>query len=232
MSAGHDEHDEHEEHDAPPLLEGAPPRPRAYPTRKHVRCATCALPLALCFCETLEPIAQTTRVLVVQHRNEEAKTSNSARLAVKLLAHGALEVRGKKGAPPPVKPEGPRLALFPGGRPLAPSDAGALLVVPDGNWTQARRLACQDIALHDAELVALPAPAPSRFRLRRSPRPGAVCTFEAIAAAAGVLEGTLVEARMLEVFERFIALALAFREGGPIELIPSELRLARPSPAR
>lgn len=219
--------------DEPPRAPASPARAPAYPTRKHVRCQVCALPLALCFCDTLEPIARVTRVLVVQHRNEEAKTSNSARLAVRLVERGALEVRGKKGAPPPVKPEGPRLALFPGGRPLSAADVGALLVVPDGNWTQARRLACQDVALRDAELVTLPDPAPSRFRLRRSPRPGAVCTFEAIAAAAGVFEGPLVEARMLEVFERFIALALAFREGGPIELIPAELRrLARANDAR
>jgi DTW domain-containing protein YfiP len=89
---------------------------------------------------------------------------------------------------------------------LSPDDGcgePVVLLVPDGNWSQARRIVHRDPDARDAEAVRLPPGAPSRYRLRRSPREGTVSTLEAVARALAVLEGEAIErglARLLEVF--------------------------------
>jgi DTW domain-containing protein YfiP len=130
-----------------------------------------------------------------------------------------VRVRGVRGAPPPAPlPEGRRLALFPapGARELSPADAAGervVLLVPDGTWSQARRLLRRDEDLRDVEPVALPPAGPTRYGLRCTTREGAVCTIEAIARALAVLEGDAIEARLLELFDRFVERHRCVREG-------------------
>ena len=104
----------------------------------------------------------------------------------------------------------------PGARELVPADVavrGLVLLVPDGSWTQARKAIRRDPALAGVETVTLPPGPPSRYRLRRSPRDGGLCTLEAIARALAILEGPAVEARMLAVLDRFVERTLAVRSG-------------------
>jgi DTW domain-containing protein YfiP len=54
-----------------------------------------------------------------------------------------------------------------------------------------------------AEPVTLPPGPPSRYTLRAITRPGAVCTFEAIARALAILEGPAIEQAMMPVLEEF-----------------------------
>jgi DTW domain-containing protein YfiP len=108
--------------------------------------------------------------------------------------------------------------LFPqvGARLLGAADAAGepiVLLVPDGTWSQARRLLRRDDDLGGAEPVTLPPAAPSRYRLRRHVREGGLCTLEAIAQALAVLEGPEVEERLMGVLDRFVALALQARKG-------------------
>jgi DTW domain-containing protein YfiP len=148
-----------------------------------------------------------TRVVVLLHRNELWKTSNTGRLAVRALGGAELRIRGDVQAPAPAPaPHGPRRVLFPveGARVLAARDAGCVLVVPDGTWTQARRMARRDALVTDAEPVMLPPGPPSRYRLRRTEREGGLCTIEALSRALGVMEGPEVEAHLEAIFEIFV----------------------------
>ena len=167
-------------------------------------------------CAELPRLATRTRVLVVMHRREAYRTSNTGRLAVRVLENAERAVRGGRDAPPPApRPEGRRLVLFPAAdaRELSPSDAGAdvVLIVPDGTWSQAQRVLRREPCARDAEIVRLPPCAPTRYALRRNTRDGALCTFEAIAAALAILEGGDVERRMLACLDQFLARALAIR---------------------
>ncbi|MFO0754990.1 MAG: tRNA-uridine aminocarboxypropyltransferase [Byssovorax sp.] len=176
-------------------------------SRRTARCSACWLPSALCICTYLPRLSTRTRVIIVMHRREAVTSTNTGRLAAQILDGAELRVRGRKDAPePPPLPEGRRLTLFPreGARPLGPEDAGAVLLVPDGTWSQARRLVLRDDVLRAGEVVSLPDVAPSQYGLRRHAREGALCTLEAVARALGVLEGALIEAALLTALARFV----------------------------
>jgi DTW domain-containing protein len=189
-------------------------------SRRLPRCAGCWLPLALCLCAELPRLRVRTRLVVVMHRREAITSSNTGRLAVRSIEGAWLRVRGRiEDAEQEPLPEGRRLALFPGpfARVLGPGDAQGeplTLLVPDGSWTQARKLARRDEDLSAAEAVALPPSGSSRYGLRRSPGEDRLCTLEAIARALGILEGPEVEAALLLALDRFVERTLVVRERG------------------
>jgi len=149
-------------------------------------------------------------VLLV-HRVEVHKTTNTAQLAGRVLTNSTVLVRGAGAHEVEhLPPSGPHLVLFPApsARVLGPSDARpsqpVTLVVPDGSWSQARRMARRDPACTGGELVQLPDPGESRYDLRRSPRPGGLCTLEAVARALALLEGPEIEPPLVAALDRFI----------------------------
>jgi DTW domain-containing protein YfiP len=73
------------------------------------------------------------------------------------------------------------------------------LVVLDGNWNQASKMAKREPALCGLPRVHLPPGPLSTFRLRTQSAPERVCTFEAVARALGVIEGIEIQ-RQLEAF--------------------------------
>ncbi len=177
------------------------------------RCPACALHTALCMCPLVTPLPVRTRVIIVQHVAESGRSSNSGRLAPLTLRGAELRVRGRPGAP--LDPEGlvdpaRRVCLLyplPGAPVLAPAPADprpVTLLVPDGNWRQARKLVQRVPALRDAAKVRLPPGPPSRYRLRSHPDPDRIATFEAIARALGALEGPAVQARLERWFDVFV----------------------------
>lgn len=205
----------------PPLPAEAPCAPaRAIRSRRLARCERCWLPCALCLCAALPRLRPRTRVVVVMHHRESITSSNTGRLVVRALEGAALRRRGRLDDPDPAPlPAGRRLALFPGpeARVLGPADAAgppAVLLVPDGSWTQARKLLRRDDDLAAAEQVTLPAPGASRYALRRPARDGALCTLEAVARALGVLEGPEIEAPLVELLDLFVERSLRARWRG------------------
>jgi DTW domain-containing protein YfiP len=58
-------------------------------SRRLARCGGCRLSDELCICAMLELIAVRTRVVLVTHRNETWKTSNTGRLVARALAGAA-----------------------------------------------------------------------------------------------------------------------------------------------
>jgi DTW domain-containing protein YfiP len=182
-----------------------------------LRCAGCGLPTARCLCAELPRLDLRTRVVVVMHRIEALRSTNTGRLAAAMLARATLRIRGDRDRPDEPPPAGRRLVLFPaeGARPLTTADAAddLVLVVPDGTWSQARRIHRRDPCARDAETVTLPTVVTSAYALRRNARAGGLCTLEAIAAALAVLEGPSVATVLREVFARWHERATAARDG-------------------
>ena len=183
--------------------------------KRSARCDDCRLPLTRCLCFEVPRLEVTTRVVVVMHRNERLKSSNTGRLARRVLTGAQVIVRGMPGATDPPLIGGTRLVLFPGSHAeeLAPLHGGpnVVLLVPDGSWSQARKLVQRDSIFTGATPVRLPETPPSRYLLRRHVRERTVCTFEAIAQAMGILENSTIEDEMLDVFDLFQARVLAAR---------------------
>lgn len=189
-------------------------------SRRLQRCERCGLSTELCFCASLPRLRTRTELVLLMHKNELAKTSNTGRLALAALERSRLSIRGQLGLvqarPGPER----RLVLFPApdARELGAADGAGdrplTLVVPDGSWKQARRMLAREAWTSGAEVVRLPAPVRSRYDLRRQPRAGSVCTFEAVASALGVLEGPDVERALLQVLDAFLVRARHMRSSG------------------
>jgi DTW domain-containing protein YfiP len=208
-------------------------------TRGAARCEGCALTPGLCLCAELPRLEPRARVVVVMHHVELRKTTNTGRLAVRMLEGAELRVRGEREAserrPLPV---GKRLVLYPSDDAveLQPSlvapGAPVVLLAPDGTWTQARRALRRDPDLSGAIPVTLPAGPPSQYGLRRHPREGGLSTLEAIARALAILETPTIAEAMLSVFDEFVRRSLAIRASGkggepPAREIPGQDRILR-----
>ncbi len=154
-----------------------------------------------------------TRVVLLTHRAERRKSTNTGRLVVLGIQGAEVRLRGERDADPrpPLPPlsEARRLLLFPhaGARELSPEDGRGppvVLLVPDGSWNQARRILARDPDARAAEPVTLPPGPPSRYELRQAPRPGALSTVEAVARALGVLEDPAIEPWLTGILDTFV----------------------------
>lgn len=171
----------------------------------------CALPPELCLCAHLKPLALSTRVIAFLHRREVYKTTNTASLIPLTLLNSAVHVVGlpeDRIYYAGLEAAGRRtLLLYPGEKSI-PLTAGladgspVTLVVPDGNWRQARRMALNEPELARLQAVHLPDGPPRRFELRKHPDEARFSTLEAVARALGIIEGPGVQAEL----ERILAL--------------------------
>ncbi len=184
-------------------------------TRALPRCPTCGIFVGLCDCASLPRLRTRTEIVVVVHRFEAFKSSSTSKLAVRMLANARLVVREGRVEPAPA-PRG-SYVLFPNAAaiPLEEARAAGLsrLVVPDGNWPQAGRMARRDPLCAGLPTVALTSTRRSVYGLRRSHRPHALCTFEAIAESIRALEGDEVPDRMHEAFAHWVHLSQQIRSG-------------------
>ncbi|MBX3187157.1 MAG: DTW domain-containing protein [Labilithrix sp.] len=150
---------------------------------------------SLCVCALIPRIETRTRVVLVIHRAEDRKPTNTGRLATECLANSEVVVRGHEGKPDPPLSFARPVLLFPheDAIPIAAFardlDEPVALVVPDGNWRQASKVRARVAGMRDAPCVALPAAEPSIYRLRSEAHPFGLATLEAIARALRVLEG-------------------------------------------
>jgi len=167
---------------------------------------------SLCVCALLPRFETRTRVVLVIHRYEHRKPSNTGRLAIECLPNSEVVVRGHEAqpsAPLSFDPASQPLLLFPhedapplerlagGGRPVT-------LVVPDGTWRQASKVRQRVPGLRDVPCVSLPPDVPSIYRLRAEAHGHGLATLEAIARALGILEGPEVRASLERVLRAMV----------------------------
>jgi DTW domain-containing protein YfiP len=153
------------------------------------RCERCAFPSqGGCLCPEIPRLRVSVRVVVLRHASEIPRLSNSARWAAAAL-QGSVLVDHARGHPPSDAAvaeaigEGPAALLFPSPHPPDPAaPRPRTLVVPDGSWTQARRMVQRLAPLRQLPRLSL-APPPPGPRLRESTVAGGMSTLEAIAAA-------------------------------------------------
>lgn len=186
------------------------------------RCFVCRMHAESCICAALPSLTLATRVVLVMHRREYKKTTNTGVLALRTLSNSALAIWGEPSDPPDpaLFDDGERRALV-----LTPSDDAELLtpavaaadprpvtlIVPDGTWRQANKMPRRVPALAALPRVRLAGGPPTRYRLREETHPWGLATFEAIARALGVLEGPPVRQTLEAAFERMVEATLATR---------------------
>ena len=190
---------------------------------EHVpRCERCALHQSLCVCGQLAVVENTCRVSLLIHIKEWAKTSNSGRLLNLSLSNSEIRIRGRKDHP--MTTAGLELSdyrnvvLYPSASAkvlskkwMSEDSRPVHLIVPDGNWRQAKSMLKREPLLKSLEHVRLPDGLPSRYRLRSHPDPERVSTFEAVARAMGVLESSKTQERLERNFDIAVERALWIR---------------------
>ena len=153
-----------------------------------------------------------THVVILMHVREVPLPTSTARLMVRALQNSEIRLRGVPDQP--LKTEGlvvserQSLLLYPSdealelnAETLSRFDRPITLIVPDGSWRQARKVAVREPSLHGLPQVKLPAGPPSRYRLRKEPNEQSVSTFEAIARALGIIEGAAVQTQLEDLFD-------------------------------
>lgn len=171
----------------------------------------------VCVCGLVPDLDVPTRLVLVIHRREAKRTTNTGLLAAQALADSRVILRGDPVTREQVlealgSPQRRPMLLFPSGdaADLTPELVAAdprpiSLVVPDGNWRQAAKVGRRTPGLEDCEPVKLPLGGPhTKYRLRREIRSDGMATVEAIARALGIIEGPHVQEPLERVFDAMV----------------------------
>jgi DTW domain-containing protein YfiP len=146
------------------------------------------MPDGACFCAEVPEIPTRTRIVIVRHTAEIAKTSNTGRMAARALTNALLVDHGVPGQPLDVSAlvDDDARVLYPGPAPAERTEVRTLVVL-DGSWSHVRAMRWRIPPLPRLRSLALPAPAVAPIRMRRGQHPDQLATIEAIAGALAVL---------------------------------------------
>ena len=156
------------------------------------------------------------------HCAERNKPSNTARLVCRSLPNSEIRYQGEIGRPLDLSglddPNRELLILYPeaSAAPLTKESVERLkkpvtLLVPDGTWKQAKKIAAYATHIPGAHRVCVPSAEPSRYRLRTPDRANQLCTLEAIARALEVLDGKDVRDKLEALLEEMVERVLKSR---------------------
>jgi DTW domain-containing protein YfiP len=189
----------------------------------------------VCVCDLIPALKTGTPVLLMTHRYERRRSSNTGRLLELALSQATVRVYGL--APGDDALEGseapPVWLLHPGAdaEVLGPADAGArpTLVVPDGSWRQTRRWLRRHGGAPGLRRVTLPEGPPTAYQLRSDGRPGYLSTFEAVVRALALLgEDPAVEEELMRLFRVVVDRTLWTRGLLPAEEVSGGVPPRRP----
>ncbi len=198
------------------------------PGGRRPLCGACVRPLTGCWCACVRAVHNTTPVLILQDPDEHRQAKGTAALLARCLSR--VELRVGERFDPPASTSG-LVLLYPqtaGDATLAtpsrmptPSDARAVgapitLIVLDGTWRRSRRLLYENPWLQPLPRLALDAPPPSRYAIRRAQADSQRSTLEACALALAQLEGDdAAYAPLWEAMDEFIALQQGLAKRAP-----------------
>ena len=184
--------------------------------RKRARiCHSCLMPQAFCVCRVMPKECVETRVTVVVHFSDVTRTTNTGKLIPTVLENSEVLVRGQKDSPLDItralSPHHHNVVLYPSpqSQPLNAEYLNSVqqplnLIVPDGNWNQAGKMERREKQLAHVPRVHLLVDQPSRYRLRKAAHENWISTFEAIARALGLAEGSDLQKKMEYFFDVFV----------------------------
>ena len=175
-------------------------------------CETCFFAPDICLCHLIPKLDIKTKISLIIHKNEMNRSSNTGRLALQALPHSELKIRGHKTGyldlSELINNDYESLLLFPS------EDAIFLtkdllkgiknniqLIVPDGNWKQARKVHTRHKELGKVTRVMVPRDVQDRYFLRQEHSEHGMATLQAIANALGMIEGEDVKNQLLALYE-------------------------------
>jgi DTW domain-containing protein YfiP len=189
-------------------------------------CTACQRPARACICRWIAPTANLNEILLLQHPLEVGNAKNSLRLLELSLARRTVVV-GEQFAPGvlerlldgPAQGQARPVLLYPDTPGLQAKSVAVdasqplRLVVLDATWRKSRKMLALNPALQALPRLALQAPPPSRYLVRKAHRAGQLSTLEAVCLALTQIEGDHGRyAPLLAAFDGFVAGQLAWRD--------------------
>jgi DTW domain-containing protein YfiP len=180
------------------------------------RCIRCRMHTGRCICAQIPHIETRTKIVIMMHPREWPKTTATAPLLADALANCTIHMRSSRGVL--AGDTGRGLFLFPldecealSAELLADDPRPVTLVVPDGTWKQARKIAKRHPDLQDMQRIRLPQGPTGGLALRRRPAPDALCTFEAVIRALAIIEPDAPIPALQSLLDAFVSGTLASR---------------------
>jgi DTW domain-containing protein YfiP len=175
-------------------------------------CPGCFLHKDRCICDRIPSLALRTKVALIIHAKELKRTTNTGRLAVKILTNSEMRVRGESRETLDLSdllvPEYRTVLFYPS------SDAVELnrefveksplpiqLIVPDGNWRQASKVHYRHQELAAIPRVMISSPNQNEEHMRAETTESGMATLEAIACALGIIEGSAVKESLMQFYQ-------------------------------
>ena len=176
------------------------------------RCHSCYMRSEMCICAIIPEIENKTFITVIMHHRESYKTTNTARLACMALNQSQILLRGLKDKPLDLSHihneqfQSALLTLSDKSETLSTEfvkkfDKPLQLIVPDGNWNQAKKMGKREPQLKNIPWVKLPPGPLSGYKLRHEHNPEGMSTLEAIARALKIIESEDIERQLLKFFK-------------------------------
>lgn len=179
-------------------------------------CPRCGLHRDRCLCAQIPRLETATRLCLVIHHRELKRTTNSGRLATEALVNSELRVRGQREQTLDLSDlvgGGYQSLLF-----FPSEDAVELttefiasrraldprpfqLIVPDGNWRQASKVASRHPELASLPRVKISDANTATKHLRVEHKAEGMSTLEAIARAFRILESEATGVALLELYQ-------------------------------
>lgn len=179
------------------------------------RCPRCQLHRKRCCCASLPDVHCSIPIVVVQHWKESLKPTSTGTLLATLMSQGSVRLHGHREIP--FDPTGLDLPgtwlVFPDREapPQLPSSPPRQLVLLDGNWNQASRMARRIPIVAQLPRLTLTNAARAVRRLRLPPEPSARSTMEAAAAALRMMGHPHTAEELELLHDRFVAATLRQR---------------------
>lgn len=184
-------------------------------TRRLQRCLGCGLSLNLCVCDSLPSLSASTHIVVLAHRVELEKSTNTGKLVARMLGEHARLVQSHEPWHSEHPPDA-TVVLFPTEDAVPLEDIAAevrCVIIPDGTWAQARRIARRHPLCQKLRKARLSSTLRSAYALRRSHLENGLCTLEAVAETLRILEADSCAEPMLSAFGQWLERALLVRAG-------------------
>lgn len=197
--------------------------------RARPRCPGCGLVPDVCACALLPRMRLQTPLAIIQHARERVKPTNSGRLLARIVEDTTLIPHGVAGLPfdpgPLADPEVDWVLLYPKvDAPVLQPGRRVGLVLLDGTWNQAARMARRVPGMTTLPCATLPPGPPPLWTVRAQPREGGLSTFEAALRALEILEGPDATAPLRHAFELLTARFLFIKGLLPTPEVPVSWR--------
>ena len=178
-------------------------------------CIACRLRREACVCEFAPRLRIESRVILIIHSTEWGGVGNTGHLLRLGVRNASIRIHGRRNLPVSNdgidSPSASTLALFPGrGATALTTDylkglsRPITLLIPDGNWIQTKNMMKRVPILRHARPVRLEGPSLELPCVRHNSDIARRSTFEAVAAALGILEGPAIERLMIAFFQRVL----------------------------